>query len=100
MERSHRHIEETMNSLEGMQRAQAPDYLLGRIEQRLGGNLRVKGRIVPLRTVGLAAACIALLVLLNMAALHNWQQDAHAPQATMQDVARDYGFTGDNTMGL
>lgn len=61
-----RWLNEVMNSLEGMQPAHADGRLFEKIEQQLDVRRTNNGaKVIPLRTVSFAAACILLLIAIN-----------------------------------
>ena len=89
-------IDGIINSTEGMQRAQPAASVLHRIEQHLGGNT---ARVVPLRTVSLAAASILLLVMANLFVIKNRESDIRKTGQSSVDVVIDYyGLDNNKTL--
>ncbi len=62
-DRQEQFVDDILNSMEGMQRAEAPHALFHSIEQRIEANAK---HIIPLRTVWAAAASILLLLTINV----------------------------------
>jgi hypothetical protein len=61
-------IEQTLSALDGIQRAEVPDDLFEKTLKRIAESHPVKVvKMVPMRTVWLAAASFALMVSLNLA---------------------------------
>jgi hypothetical protein len=88
-------VDEVLSSLEGMQRAEAGDFLFGKIEYKL--TLPYLGaRTIPLRTVSLAAASVLLLLALNLFTVTKRQQVKTDP---LQELVNEYGLT-DKGYGL
>ena len=86
-------IEEIINSTGGVQRAQPPDDLFRKIEQKITGSFS-KARTIPLRTVSAAAASILLLLALNVfIALKRNDAKPQYKGDGMQQVAEYYGLT-------
>lgn len=70
-------IEQTLNSIEGIQQAEMPDALYHKILNRVESLSPAEGRVVPLRRVLLAAAIFLGLVIANVSGvlLFNQQQN-------------------------
>jgi hypothetical protein len=93
-------INEILNSLDGMQPARPHASLYAKIEQRIATGYAA-AKTVPLSRVSLAAACILLLVVINvvMATQHKPHQSPVQQKDATQQVAEYYGLT-DNMGGL
>ncbi len=87
-------IDEAINSFEGSERAEPSAFLFGKIADRLSERT-VKGRIIPLRTVSVAAACILLLVVLNILLLNKQNKTS---DRSIQEVANYYQLTNTNPL--
>jgi hypothetical protein len=85
-------FDEILNSMEGAGRAQAPEGLFRKIEQRLQGKFPVV-KTIPLRMVSLAAASILLLLAINVFIASENKTTAHQKQDGMQGLVEYYGFT-------
>jgi hypothetical protein len=90
-------VEDIMRSTEGMRRAVPDASLFNRIEARLAERYPVV-KVIPLRTVSLAAASLLLLVLAN---LYMVKHTSNAPSGndSIQTLVNYYGFT-DNGYGI
>lgn len=89
-------IDGIINSTEGMQRAQPPVSVLHKIEQRLGGS---PARVVPLRTVSLAAASILLLVMANLFVIRHQENNiGKSGQSSVDAVIDYYGLDNNKTL--
>lgn len=85
-------VDDVLKSTEGMKRAQPSSKLFAKIEQKLDEGITYAKR-VPLRTVGLAAASIVLLVAINITTLGKRQQpDKQAQKAPVETVIEYYGL--------
>ena len=69
MENFDKKIEEILSSLDGLQQVEMPVDLERKIRQRIEKQQIKSARIVPLRTLILAAAVFAGIVILNVASL-------------------------------
>ena len=87
-------VDEVMRSLDGSTSAEPNAFLFGKIENRLSKPV-MKARVVSLRTVSLAAACILLLVLLNVLLLSKQQKNT---DKSMQEIASYYELTNTNPL--
>lgn len=88
-----RWIDEVLTSTDGMQKASPSDSLFFRIEQRQGQGITYAKR-VPLTTVSMAAASIALLVVINVTMLKNSPKAAEQERKTapLETVIDYYGL--------
>lgn len=93
-------INEILNSLEGMQPARPHASLYAKIEKRVNDGVAIV-KTVPLSRVSLAAACILLLVVVNLlvASKPTRNQNQTPQKDAMQQVADYYGLT-DNMGGI
>ena len=82
-------IDGIMDSFDGLERATPPGTLLHKIEQKLGGKY---GRIIPLRTVSLAAASILLLLAVNVYLLREQPAAEMANENGVEAVIEYYGL--------
>ena len=90
-----REIDNILNSIQGMQRAVPDDTVFSRIGSKISG-----GRIIPLRTISLAAASVLLLVVVNVLALqHKTEKKQPANNDEMQELVSYYGLTN-NPYGI
>lgn len=83
-------IEETLNSIEGLQRAEMPDALYHKILNHVESLSPTEGRVIPLRRVLLAAAVFLGLVIANVSGvlLFNQQQNTEGGKNTAQLTAK------------
>ncbi len=80
--------DDVLNSLEGMQRAKPGRDLYGGIMDKIN-NTRIplgKGRTISLKTVSAAAACLLVLLTLNIVTVSS----KHMTKNSMEDVANYY----------
>jgi len=87
-------VDEVINSLDGAERAEPNTALFEKIARGLSEPITI-GRVIPLRTVSLAAACILLLLLLNVLLLN---KHSVGSDKSMQEVANYYQLTNDNPL--
>ena len=66
---SHQKIEDALSSLEGIERAEADPSLYDSILQRIDARKTKIQKIIPMRTVWLAAASFVFMTLLNVVSL-------------------------------
>lgn len=66
-------IEEVLSSTDKLQRAEAPSGLWQKVEDKLKAETKIIA-LVPKRTIWLAAAFIAVLVVLNWMAIRNYRK--------------------------
>lgn len=76
-------IEDVLNSAGSLQRQQAGDELFTGVKNRLQGPVRVL-KAVPVRTVWLAAASLAILVALNVLIIGSNAAESHNSQTHQQ----------------
>lgn len=87
--------ERILNSLNGMQRAEASPFLFTRIQEKLQQKMEVyPGVKVSLRTVFLSLSGLALLLFLNLYSAKNFKSDT--TDKSTQEVADDYGLGNQN----
>ncbi len=88
-----KYVEDILNSLDGMQRAEPGAGLYDKIEGRLSG--KAATTIIPLRRVSFAAACVLLLIAVNiifMSMQHTKKDNS------MLEVASFYQLTNNNPL--
>jgi len=80
--------DDVLNSLEGMQRAKPGRDLYGSILNKINNTTIPlgKGKTISLKTVSAAAACLLLLLTLNVLTVTK----KHQPKNGMEDVANYY----------
>ncbi|MCU0342028.1 MAG: hypothetical protein MUE30_19325 [Spirosomaceae bacterium] len=86
-------LNNVLNSTQGIQRAEAPDSLWVKIQQELKNEVKVIA-MVPRRTVWLAAASVALLILLNLVAVRSY----HPTQkmTALEALMAEYQLSAEN----
>lgn len=84
-----------MGSLHGMHRARAGDALYRKIEKGISLPF-AQGRVIPLKRVSLAAACILLLLVLNVALLSMRGNANNKPTENIETVMEYYGLTNND----
>ena len=89
-------VDDALEQAQQMGRALPPDSLFRKIEQKLAEGVQY-AKTVPVRTVSLAAAAIALLVVLNYYVLQNPKQQQSA--GGVDDVIEYYGLN-DNGINI
>lgn len=92
-------VDDVLNSMEGRYKAQPSGNLYGQIEKRIAVPL-LKGRTIPLSAVSAAAACILILLTLNIyfATRH---KSAAGAKDEVQELVQYYDITNDkNIPGL
>lgn len=92
-EHKNKHIDEILGSLEEIQRAEPGALLFGKIQSKLKASVAI-ARVIPLRTVSVAAACILLLVVVNLLLLTKHT----TANRSMQEVANYYQLTNNNPL--
>jgi len=94
-------VDDIMNSLQHMQPARPGASLYTKLEKRLAAGYTA-ARTIPLQRVSLAAACILLLILVNMLVLTQQQESAPEiqPHDAVQTLAEYYGLTDNMEVGL
>ncbi|WP_428653338.1 hypothetical protein [Runella sp.] len=81
-------IEEVLSSTNKLQRAEAPAELWQKVENKLKAETKII-TLVPKRTVWLAAASIAVLVVLNWMAIRNYRK--HSEQISpVESIIEQY----------
>lgn len=89
-------VDEVLGSMGHVGKADAPDGLLSKIEAKLYEQ-PIKAKRIPLRTVSLAAASIALLIFLNAMLLSKQPNIGvgvqKAKQDGMESVIQYYGLS-------
>ena len=89
-------IDQAMQSLDGIQRAEAPAFLYTRIEAALENSLEASGTLQWLTRPSFAVFSLLLVLLMNgMVLYHHAQQTGVAPMAEEQLLSQEYGM---NTM--
>ncbi len=92
-------VEDVLNSTEGGVRANAPDGLLRKLEQRI--NKVAEVRIIPLHWVTAAAACVLLLLTINIYTAKKHTAIPHGQADQMSELVRYYDIMNDDeTAGL
>ena len=82
-----RRIDDVLDSIEGIQRANAPESLFAAIEQHIDANVK---RVIPIRTVMAAAASIMLLLSVNVYLLSNTSNAESLSNSDMKSVIEYY----------
>lgn len=92
--REKRWLDDVMDSTDGMRRASPLDSLFHKIEQKLEQGAAYAKR-VPLTTVSMAAASIALLICLNVTMLKNSRGAAEQTKESepVETVIAYYGLS-------
>jgi len=91
-------IDTTMNSFEGIQRAEAPDFLFHKLEKRLTDKIfPLRTGIVPFRVVSVVAALIILLVSVNLFILTR-QSKMNPNHSGIEKIATYYGLNNNNIL--
>ncbi len=87
-----------MNSLEGMERPDAPTSVYSKIERQLNGNpvIGLTARTVPIRTVSIAAVIVFLLISLNVLLLS--RQIQKLQHSDIEQLTSYYGLSNDNNI--
>jgi hypothetical protein len=88
-------IDEVMSSFDDMRRAEPDSFLFRRIENKLSSRVGIV-RFIPASKVYLAAACLALLVVLNGLLLYNRKQPNR--HNDIQEIATYYQLTEENSI--
>lgn len=83
-------IEDVLNSAQNIQRAEAPDGLWNKIQQEIAKDVKVVS-LVPKRTIWLAAASVALLVIMNWVAIHSYQSSS-TNKSKVDTLIEQYGL--------
>jgi hypothetical protein len=84
-------VEDILNSLEGIQPARADDFLFGKIANKIKEPFTAT-RVIPLRTVSVAAASILLLLALNVLMLSKKHEQKAPSGDPMQQLVDYYGL--------
>lgn len=91
-----------LNSTEGMQAARPGKELYGQLRNRLGRTLP-KAHRIPLSIISAAAACLLILLGLNITLVRNYAkaetEELQEENGTVQDII-DYYELGSNNVGL
>lgn len=93
-EDKNRRIEDTLNSLDGLNKAEPSAYLFDKITYRIQ-QPRIKAAVIPFSMVTAAAACVLLLVMLNIATINKQHK---ATSSAMQEVANYYHLTNNDPL--
>lgn len=87
-------VDEVINSIDGMEQAMPPSGLFAQIEQRVAKGVTY-ARTIPMRTVMMAAASVALLAVLNIAMLTKAPAKKTNPADNVDQVIEYYGLNED-----
>jgi hypothetical protein len=82
-----------LQSIKGMQRAKAPEGIFGRV---MGEMNRPVARIVPISRLSLVAACLVVLIGLNVAVLASKfsnTSDSISPAVEYYGTSAEYGYS-------
>ncbi|WEK35686.1 MAG: hypothetical protein P0Y53_24635 [Candidatus Pseudobacter hemicellulosilyticus] len=96
MSRESKKIEEVLNSLDGLQRAQAPAFFYTRLRARMDNELEnarsgLLGRLLTRPALSLSLA--AIIVLLNITTITRmWNQDSQYTESSQQTATTDYAL--------
>ena len=95
-----RWVNETLDSINNAGRAVPNDALFNKIEQRLNAPF-AKKKVIPLRMVSAAAACILVLIMANIYTIYT-QNNTTAGKNGAQSVAAYYDINNNanEIMGL
>jgi hypothetical protein len=88
----HPELQPYLQSLQGMHRAQAPERVFARVMEEMK---RPVAKMVPISRISLAAACILLLIGLNIVVLANKQSTAPGAETTVgyYGTSSQYGYS-------
>lgn len=86
-------IEEVFRSTQEIQRAEAPEGLWAKIQQEIQQEVKIIA-MVPQRTVWLAAASVAVLILLNWMAVRSY--DSTKPMSAIETIMAEYQLNSEN----
>jgi hypothetical protein len=89
-------IEEVLGSTEGSHRVSPPNGLYGKLSQRLTA-ASIKGRVISMNWVSAAAACLLLLISLNLY-LANKHQPSEKGKDQVKEVVEYYDILNDKEM--
>jgi len=92
---SEKRINEVINSLDGIRRAEASPFLYTRIMNKAEATAK---EYTPLRLVWLAAASFAVLVFLNLTAIKSITKTESAGKSDLQSVASAYNLMNENSI--
>ncbi|MBS1771783.1 MAG: hypothetical protein JST82_02900 [Bacteroidetes bacterium] len=95
-----RWVDEALDSINNAYRAMPDDALFNKIEQRLNVPF-TKKKVIPLRIVSAAAACIIVLIMTNIYTIYI-QKGSNVGRDGAQSVAAYYDInnTANEIMGL
>ena len=99
----HQRIEDALASLEGIERAEVDPSLYDSILQRVDAQKTKMKKIIPMRTVWLAAASFAFMTFLNVASLiykSQNKQNALAKQGLTDGISRTPSARGEGGLFL
>ncbi|MBA4196206.1 MAG: hypothetical protein C0459_01500 [Chitinophaga sp.] len=94
----HNIVESTINSLDNIQRAEAPAFFATRMNARLDKHLEPKGFVLPLRRPALVLAILLFFLVVNivmLTAVNNKTSVGSSTEnntATLQNFANEYGL--------
>ena len=91
-------VEEVLNSIEGSTKAIPSERLYTALEKRLTIPVS-KGRVISIKIVSAAAACIILLISVNIYVLQKQITPGKAESNQLQDIVRYYDITNDKEIG-
>lgn len=82
-------VEETLNSLDGMQRAEANPFLYSKIKSRL----QSAKEIVPQQLAWRMIAALVVVALLNVFTLRHFSEKTESDNRGVESVANEYSIT-------
>jgi hypothetical protein len=97
MDDMNKKLESTLNSIDGLQRAEAPTFFHTRVQARLEKKLATPSEVwLPVRRPAWVIASLALLLAANVFLLSQPKKDSvteNAETSTIQGFANSYGLT-------
>ena len=94
-------IEEILNSLDGSQRAAAPDFFFTRLKARMQREEETRGKRWILRPA-YALATLVVVLIINIAIILNGEQapdsNNNGDTETVQSIAAEYSLNDNNIM--
>jgi hypothetical protein len=91
-------VKEVLNSIEGCTKAAPSERLYAALEKRITIPV-TKGRVISFKVVSAAAACIILLISVNMYVLQKQSTSRNTETNKLQDIVRYYDITNDKEIG-
>jgi hypothetical protein len=85
----HKKIDEVLNSLDGMQRAEASPFLYSKIRNRM----EMARQVVPQPMALRLAIALALVILLNLVTILQFNSGSKKADAGVESVANEYSIS-------